>query len=332
MNPIRRLRRTQRDPAASSSARLGARGVALLALAWAIVLVPAAPFARSADAAGYSLDLYFRGGFERQVDGRTCTAAATAMMANFAARRDLGLSQRSILRYAQARDALRNSRQRGSDPLGWSRAATYYSRYTGISTTHTWEAHATKRGALERAAWLIATTRRPVGLVVWKGKHAVVMTGFRATADPRSGSFRVTEVAISDPLGPAHRWYTVASLSFPRYRELDATTTYDRAWYGKRVIVAPKAPPMPVPTPTPSPEPTPTPGETPEPTPTPTPESAPASEPTPTPEPDPTPTPTPEADPTPTPEPDPTPAPTPAADPGATGDPGPAPTEAPTTP
>jgi len=72
-------------------------------------------------------ELYFSAGYERQVDSRTCTAAATAMMMNFIARRDLNLNQMSILRFEQSRDALNNAVQRGSDPLGWSRAATVFS-------------------------------------------------------------------------------------------------------------------------------------------------------------------------------------------------------------
>jgi len=73
----------------------------------------------------YHRDLYFAAGYERQIDSRTCTAASTAMMMNFIARRDLHLIQRVILNYEQPRDALANATQRVSDPLGWSRAATY---------------------------------------------------------------------------------------------------------------------------------------------------------------------------------------------------------------
>jgi hypothetical protein len=42
-------------------------------------------------------------------------------------------------------------------------------------------------------------TNRPVGLLVWRGAHSWVMTGFRATADPaRTGRFEVTHVRIVD--------------------------------------------------------------------------------------------------------------------------------------
>jgi hypothetical protein len=56
--------------------------------------------------------------------------------------------------------------------------------------------------AMRIAARAIVEHRRPVGLLVWKGRHAWVMSGFEATGDPRDGSFRVTRANILDPLHP----------------------------------------------------------------------------------------------------------------------------------
>jgi hypothetical protein len=225
-------------------------GVAGLVLALALVagLSPA-----DADAATpYKLDVYFGSGYERQIDNRTCTAASTAMMLNFIAGRDLGLSQMGILRYEQQRDALNDEKQRGSDPLGWSRALTYYSSHTGTSFTYNWEAHASEAAALKRAARQIAVTRKPVGLAIMNGRHAVVMTGFEASRDPLLGDFTLTHVWLSDPIGSSHTRYTAAGSPLNRYLELDATAAYDAAWYGKFVIVAPQGA-MPVPPRTPVP-------------------------------------------------------------------------------
>jgi hypothetical protein len=192
-------------------------------------------------AVGYSRDLYFAGAYEHQVDGRTCTAASTAMMMNMLDRRDLNLRQMSILRFAQVRDALMDARQRGSDPLGWSRAATYFSRYTARPTVYQWEAYPSKTAALKRAAAQIAATGKPVGLVIKHGTHAVVMTGIRTASTPLKGrDFALLSIAVSDPYGYAHRWYTASSYPLDTYRELDATAWYDRAWYGKFVIVVPQ--------------------------------------------------------------------------------------------
>ncbi len=52
------------------------------------------------------------------------------------------------------------------------------------------------------AALAILEQRRPVGLLVWQGRHAWVMSGFESTGDPRSGDFRVTKAYILDPLHP----------------------------------------------------------------------------------------------------------------------------------
>jgi hypothetical protein len=192
-------------------------------------------------AAGYSRDVYFAAAYERQVDGRTCTAASTAMMMNMLDRHDLNLPQMSILRFEQVRDALMDARQRGSDPLGWSRAATYYSRYTWRPTVYRWEAYPTRTAALKRAATQIAATGKPVGLVIRHGQHAVVMTGIQTGTNPLKGrDFALVSIAISDPLGFTHRWYTASSYPLDTYRELDATAAFDKAWYGKYVIIVPQ--------------------------------------------------------------------------------------------
>jgi hypothetical protein len=60
----------------------------------------------------------------------------------------------------------------------------------------------TLQGAMRIAASAIRDQRRPVGLLVWQGRHAWVMSGFAATGDPRDGSFRVTAAHILDPLHP----------------------------------------------------------------------------------------------------------------------------------
>jgi hypothetical protein len=191
-------------------------------------------------AIGDGRELYFSAGYERQVDNRTCTAASTAMMMNFIARRDLNLNQMSILRFEQSRDALNNAVQRGSDPLGWSRAATVFSAYTGHPTTYLWEAYDSEAAALQRAVRLLAWTGKPVGLLVSHGTHAVVMTGYTASRSPLRGQFTLLTVAISDPYGSHHYWVAAAYSPLDRYTQMDATTTYDRLWYGKFIIIAPQ--------------------------------------------------------------------------------------------
>jgi hypothetical protein len=61
-------------------------------------------------------------------------------------------------------------------------------------------AASTRQGALRIAARQMRLTGKPVGLLVWEGRHAWVMSGFRATGDPGfTDTFRVTAVWIEDP-------------------------------------------------------------------------------------------------------------------------------------
>jgi hypothetical protein len=198
----------------------------------------------STAARAFEMDLYFSAGYERQVDNRTCSAASTAMMMNVIAHRDLKLNQMSILRYEQQRDALDDRVQRGSDPLGWSKAATFFSRLAGDPTEYKWAAYSSKTEALKAAATALATYGKPVGLAVWHGHHAIVMTGFEAVGNPESGDFTLTSISTSDPYrtgatAGTHRVWTPAELPFGRYTTVDATPTYEKAWYGKWVIVVP---------------------------------------------------------------------------------------------
>jgi hypothetical protein len=57
----------------------------------------------------------------------------------------------------------------------------------------------TLRGAVRKAARAMRVTGRPVGLVVWRGAHAWVMSGFTATADPaHTRRFQVRTVFVQD--------------------------------------------------------------------------------------------------------------------------------------
>ena len=55
---------------------------------------------------------------------------------------------------------------------------------------------------MRTAAKAIAETGKPVGLLVWRGRHAWVMSGFTATADPLDPKARVTAAMVHDPLYP----------------------------------------------------------------------------------------------------------------------------------
>ena len=59
------------------------------------------------------------------------------------------------------------------------------------------------QAVLRMAARAMRETGRPVGLLVWAGRHAWVLAGFTATADPLATSdFEVTGAVVLDPLYP----------------------------------------------------------------------------------------------------------------------------------
>ena len=73
---------------------------------------------------------------------------------------------------------------------------------------------ATIADAIHLAARQIRITNRPAGLMVWRGAHSWVMSGFTATADPaRTSNFVVTAVRIEDVWYP--RFSTIWGYSRP---------------------------------------------------------------------------------------------------------------------
>jgi len=62
----------------------------------------------------------------------------------------------------------------------------------------------TRKHAIRKAARAVRLTGKPAGLVVWRGAHAWVMSGFEATADPAyTNDYKVTRVFIQDPWYPS---------------------------------------------------------------------------------------------------------------------------------
>jgi hypothetical protein len=105
------------------------------------------------------------------------------------------------------------------------------------------------QSALQTAASQIRETGKPVGLLVHFGRHAWLMTGFAATADPATTSdFQVTAAEVVGPLWPLGTlngehfdpgpgtWMDTNDLArkFNTYTEPDQPI-----WYGKYVTVVP---------------------------------------------------------------------------------------------
>jgi hypothetical protein len=160
---------------------------------------PGSQLAPPARPGPFTIDLFRRGDFVSEARVDWCVPAAIQMMANLIDRHANGSlpSQRVLDRQSRA---LSSSRLvgRGSEPQGWAGVLNALGDGPYVVV-----ARRTFRDAIATAASALRLTGRPVGLLVWRGAHAWVMSGFEATADPgRSTDFRVTGVRIIDPWYP----------------------------------------------------------------------------------------------------------------------------------
>jgi hypothetical protein len=167
-----------------------------------LFLLPLLPASASGAVRGYELDVAARADFVPQTNFVQCVGASIQMMLNMVEPgRDRSAStQARLQRLARSWSGPRpdgTSRQ-GASVRGWAvtlalEGAGPY-RLVGEDTID---------AALATAARAIAETGRPVGLLVWRGRHAWVMSGFDATGDPRfDPTARVTAATIYDPLYP----------------------------------------------------------------------------------------------------------------------------------
>jgi hypothetical protein len=89
------------------------------------------------------------------------------------------------------------SQRRGASVRGWAAGLTILGagpyQVVGLPTIEE---------ALLTAARAMRATGRPVGLLVWRGRHAWVMSGFQATDDLLRDGTRITAAIVEDPLYP----------------------------------------------------------------------------------------------------------------------------------
>jgi hypothetical protein len=170
----------------------------------------------------FTMNLYRPGDFVSQATPWWCVPAATATMMNMMRDGRRRGSERFQLWLHREADRLdpepeeeRDDEPRRLDGMGltdWKRLLNRHGYGTYRVTTAP-----TLRGAIRRAARAMRVTGRPVGLVVWRGAHAWVMSGFSATADPaHSKRFGVRSVFIQDV------WYPRVSSIWGRSRRPNA--------------------------------------------------------------------------------------------------------------
>lgn len=148
----------------------------------------------------FALNLYREGDFVPQYTFDWCVAASIQMAHNLIDDTGGGTwadsaQQGQLWEMARARSS---DSFNGANPFGWAQVLTESGMgpYRVVSIADYGE-------AVRTAARAIAETGRPVGLVMWSGRHAWVMSGFESLGDPRqSADFSVTGIHVLDPLYP----------------------------------------------------------------------------------------------------------------------------------
>lgn len=159
----------------------------------------------------FVMDLYREGDFVSEFKDTWCVAAAmqtaTNMMSDKAdTTRD---TQAKMFDLAVAKAG---SEKGGADPDGWAAglASLGYGNYEVGSKLKMVD-------AVQTVAKQIRLTGRPAGLLVWRGWHSWVVSGFTATADPATtDKFTVLTLRIEDV------WYPRVSTLWPKSRPPDA--------------------------------------------------------------------------------------------------------------
>ena len=167
------------------------------------LLAAAVPASTALGASGaWSMDLGVRADFVAQANNVQCVGASMQMMLNMMRKGAdrTATTQRSLQQLARTFSGPRPDGfvRRGASVRGWAAGLTM--RGGGPYRV---DGAATIEEATLMAARAMRRTGRPAGLLVWSGRHAWVMSGFRSTIDPLLPGARVTGVVVEDPLYPA---------------------------------------------------------------------------------------------------------------------------------
>lgn len=166
-----------------------------------LLVLSMAPTATAATPKAFRLDLGARSDYVAQTNLVQCVGASMQMMLNMT-RPGADRSASTQLKLQQLARSWsgpsRTGRQRqGASVRGWAAGLTMMGggpyKVVGLKTI---------QQAMLTAAKAMRTTGRPVGLLVWRGRHAWVMSGFRATRDPLIRGAKVTSAIVEDPLYP----------------------------------------------------------------------------------------------------------------------------------
>jgi len=159
----------------------------------------------------FMMDLYLDGDFVSEFKDTWCVAAAMQTSMNMMSASP-DTSRDTQAKLFDLAVSLAGAQKGGTDPDGWAAGLTSlgYGNYSvGANVNMT--------AAVHTVAKQIRITGRPGGLVVWRGWHSWVVSGFTATADPAlTDKFTVLSVRIEDV------WYPRVSTLWPKSRAPDA--------------------------------------------------------------------------------------------------------------
>jgi len=178
-----------------------ARRLAFVALACLLLVTALPATTTAASRKPFKLDLGTRSDYVAQTNLVQCVGASMQMMLN--------MIQPGVDRSAKTQLKLQKIARKWSPPRldgGVRKGASVVGWATGLSLQGAGPYKVVGADSLDDALLVAARamrrTGRPVGLLVWRGRHAWVMSGFQATADPLLAGSRVTAAMIEDPLYP----------------------------------------------------------------------------------------------------------------------------------
>lgn len=238
-------------------------GAALAATGPVAATLPSA--GNTAPTGDFSINLYSEGDFVSQATAYWCIGASMQMMLNMVgvtegdSRADQERNMRAARSGGSPSDSsdqvgdeeLAGSTLRGAGSGGW--ASGLVELGAGPYAQRAVDGYG---AAVRVAAETLRRTRRPVGLIVWRGAHAWVLSGFTATADPLvDPDYRVTGVFIQDPWYPRvssiwgpgqdpNSWISIDALDADFLPRRGGRRHADQA--GKYVLVLPVSSPRPV--------------------------------------------------------------------------------------
>ena len=172
-------------------------GIAALFLAMS-ALAPGVASGASPQGGSETFDVYRPGVYSEQATWAWCTAASVQIIRNimFDGTDHSSAQQRQFFDYMRASNRYQQPSHRGVDPQGFLAGLQHF-----VDPRYTLVASPTFDTAVRSAVTRLRLTGEPVALIVAAGRHAWVLTGFTATADPaRTTNFQVVSVRVVGPL------------------------------------------------------------------------------------------------------------------------------------